>query len=131
MAFFTWKKEYSVGNSEIDSQHQSLIAMINKLYDAMSIGKGNTEVNNIVKEMVDYSKFHFAAEEKLMKEHHYTGFNDHIKEHEAFITKAHGFEKEIAEGTFHMSIEVSVFLKEWLTNHILVIDKAYSPMFQK
>jgi hemerythrin-like metal-binding protein len=131
MPFFDWKPEYSVGNSEIDAQHQSLVTMINKLYEAMKIGKGNKEVNNIVKEMVDYAKFHFVAEEKMMKEHHYSGFNEHIKEHQAFIEKTHEFEKEIEEGTFHMSIEVSVFLKDWLANHILINDKAYSPMFQK
>jgi hemerythrin len=131
MAFITWKDEYSVGNSEMDAQHQKLVAMINRMYEAMMSGKGKSEANGIVKEMIDYSKFHFEAEEKLMKQYHYIGFNDHIKEHKAFIAKAFDYEEQIKSGVFTISIELTNFLRDWLTNHILVNDKAYSMMFSK
>jgi len=131
MAFITWKEGYSVGSDEMDAQHQKLVAMINKMYEAMTAGKGRAEVNGIVKEMIDYSKFHFDAEEKLMKQYRYPGFNEHIKEHHAFIAKALDYEKQIAAGVFTISIEITNFLKDWLTNHILVNDKAYSSVLPK
>jgi hemerythrin len=126
MAFYSWKPEYSVENDLMDKQHQVLIEMINKMHDAMKVGKGGVEAGIIVNEMIDYSAMHFAAEEDLMKKHHYVGLNDHIKEHKAFMLKAAEFQKEISKGSFTLSMEITNFLKEWLTNHILVNDKAYS-----
>jgi len=126
MAFYTWKQEYSVGNDLMDKQHQVLIEMINKMHDAMKVGKGSVEAGIIATEMIDYSAMHFAAEEALMKKHQYAALNDHIKEHKAFMEKAAVFQKEINSGSFTLSMEITNFLKDWLTNHILVNDKAYS-----
>ncbi|MHB8136545.1 MAG: bacteriohemerythrin [Anaerolineaceae bacterium] len=127
MAFYSWKQEYSVGNDLMDEQHQVLIEMINKLHDAMKIGKGNVEAGHIVTEMIDYSVMHFSMEEKFA----YTGRSDHNIEHTAFMTKADEFRKHINTGSFTLSMEVANFLKDWLTNHILVNDMAYSKVVKK
>jgi hemerythrin len=126
MAFYMWKQEYSVGNDLMDKQHQVLIEMINKMHDSMKLGKGVIEAGNIVTEMIDYSVMHFAAEEELMKKIKYTGLNAHIKEHNAFMVKAADFQKQIDSGSFTLSMDIITFLRDWLTDHILVNDKAYS-----
>jgi hemerythrin len=126
MAFYSWKTEYSVKDDLMDKQHQVLIEMINKMHDAMKVGKGGVEAGIIDNEMIDYSAMHFAAEEELMKKHHYAALSDHIKEHKAFMLKVGEFQKEILTGSFTLSMEITNFLKEWLTNHIMVNDKAYS-----
>jgi len=131
MAFIDWKQEFSVGNAEIDAQHQKLVAMINDLHTAMTQGKASKMVEEIVIKMVDYSKVHFAAEEKMMQNYKYSGLADHIKEHQAFIAKAHEYEDKIKKGSFSVSISIATFLKDWLTNHILKVDKAYSVLFSK
>lgn len=131
MAFLAWKNEFSVGNDEIDSQHQALIAMINKMHDALKLGKGSAEAAVTVKEMINYSRFHFDTEEKLMRRIQYPRIDEHINEHKAFIAKAHGFEEQIAAGTFSLSIDLANFLRDWLSNHILVNDKAYSSLITK
>jgi hemerythrin len=129
MAFLPWKNEYSVGNDEIDAQHQKLIAMINELHEAMTQGKGSKVVEDIVMKMVEYSRVHFEAEEKMMKKHNYSGLADQITEHQMFIAKAHEYEVQIKNGSFNVSISIATFLKDWLTNHILKMDKAYSVLF--
>lgn len=126
MAFYSWKQEYSVGNDLMDKQHQVLIEMINKLHDAMKVGKGSVEVGIIVTEMIDYSIMHFATEEELMKKFGFNGLSDHKIEHKAFMTKVDEFQKQMNAGSFTLSMEVANFLKDWLTNHILVNDMAYS-----
>ena len=131
MAFYSWKPEYSVGNDLMDKQHQVLIEMINKLHDAMMIGKGNVEAGHIVTEMIDYSVMHFSMEEELMKKFGYTGLSDHKIEHKAFMIKVDEFRNKINTGSFTLSIEVANFLKDWLTNHILVNDMAYSKVVKK
>lgn len=126
MAFITWKSEYSVGNEKLDQQHQKLIELINKLHEAMKTGKAGKEIGLIVDEMVDYAKFHFEAEEKLMTEKKYIGLGSQKNEHAAFIKKTAEFQNEIKSGKLAVSLEVLNFLKDWLTNHILVSDMKYS-----
>ena len=97
MAFYTWKQEYSVGNDLMDKQHQAIIEMINKMHEAMKVGKGGIEAGNIITEMIDYSVMHFAAEEELMKAYHFAGLNNHMKEHNAFMIKAADFQNKLIQ----------------------------------
>ncbi|MRS05224.1 bacteriohemerythrin, partial [bacterium] len=83
MAFLQWKTDYSVANEQMDKQHQVLVEMINKMHDAMKMGKGSSEAEKIVSEMVEYSAMHFAAEEKLMAQLNFKDLNQHIVEHKA------------------------------------------------
>jgi len=126
MAFIEWKQDFSVGNVEIDAQHQKLVGLLNELHEAMSQGVGKIKAGEIVLQMVEYSRYHFAFEEKFMRSISYSDLDAHIKEHEAFTSKAIGFEKDIQEGKFNTSISIATFLKDWLTNHILKVDKKYS-----
>ena len=76
--------------------------------------------------MVEYTKFHFGAEEKLMIEKNYTGLAFQKSEHSAFVKKALEFQKDINSGKLAVSLDVLNFLKDWLTNHILISDMKYS-----
>jgi hemerythrin len=126
MAFYEWQDSFSVGVKEMDDQHKKLIAILNHLHDAMKSGKAAKEIGLIIDEMVDYTKFHFTAEEKLMDEKKYIGLASQKAEHAAFVKKAQEFQNEINSGKLAVSLEVLNFLKDWLTNHILIIDMKYS-----
>jgi len=126
MAFLPWKPEYSVKNDLMDKQHQVLVEMINKMHDAMKSGKGSKEAVIIVTEMIEYSAMHFTSEEALMAKFNYAGLTDHKKDHQAFMAKANEFQSQINTGSFTLSMDIANFLKDWLTNHILVNDMAYS-----
>lgn len=126
MAFLPWKPEYSVNNDLMDKQHQVLVDMINKMHEAMKVGRGGKEAEKIISEMIDYSAMHFTTEEELMKKFNYSGLSDHINEHKSFMVKANEFQNKINTGSFTLSMDIVNFLKDWLTNHILVNDMAYS-----
>lgn len=128
MALIDWQENFSVSIKDMDDQHKKLIAMINQLHEAMKAGKGATEIKTIVGEMIDYAKFHFESEEKLMAEHRFAGLASQKIEHGAFIKKTLEFQADLNSGKRTISIEVLNFLKDWLTNHILVNDKKYSNM---
>ncbi|MBA4383489.1 MAG: hemerythrin [Anaerolinea sp.] len=126
MAFLAWKAEYSVGNEKLDQQHQMLVELINKLHEAMKAGKAGKEIGLIVDEMVEYTKFHFGTEEKLMAEKNYIGLATQKNEHSTFIKKTVEFQNEVNSGKLAVSLDVLNFLKDWLTNHILISDMKYS-----
>ena len=88
MAIFEWSDRFSVKVREIDEQHMHLVTMINRLHDAMIANKGREIQQEIVTEMVAYTNFHFATEEKYMRSFGYAGYFEHKKEHEQFAAEA-------------------------------------------
>jgi len=128
MAFYEWKDNFSVGISEMDEQHKKMVGILNRLYEAMKAGKASKELTAIIDEMIDYTKYHFGSEEKLMEKFSYSGLAAQKEEHATFVKKSLEFQDQVASGKLAVSIEVMNFLKDWWTNHILVSDKKYSGM---
>jgi hemerythrin len=126
MPYFTWQSSYSVGNKELDAQHQKLIEMINHLHDAMKAGRGSTELSAIFIDMANYTQSHFSAEERILSANTYPSLGKQKIEHNAFTKKLLEYQEQYRQGKMAMSIEVLNFLKDWLTNHILVEDMKYS-----
>jgi hemerythrin len=129
MAFIEWNNRFSVGVSEIDSQHQKLVGMINDLHDAMLQGKGKAVLGDIIKGLVDYAGAHFLTEEKYFDQFGYPDAGSHKGEHSAFTQKAAEFKDGFDAGKLALSITVMDFLSSWLRNHIKVADKKYEPFF--
>jgi hemerythrin len=65
--FFKWSDKYSVGIKTIDSQHQELVNIINRLFDAVTNHEADKVINSILDALMDYTKTHFALEELLMQ----------------------------------------------------------------
>ena len=126
MVLVVWKEEYSVNIQEIDRQHKRLFDMINGLHEAMLSGKGHSVLNNTISGLVDYTVTHFRTEESLLKQHNYPGYLNHKAEHDRFVQKIKEFEEKFQKGELGITIEILNFLKDWLSSHILVVDKRYS-----
>lgn len=131
MAFFTWNNSYSVSVDDFDRQHKRLFEMINGLYDAMIQGNGNEALSGSLSGLRGYAATHFGNEEKELKRIGYPDYAAHKAEHDAFVAKIADFQQKFADGKVGLSIEIMSFLKDWLTNHIMVVDKKYAPYFAK
>ncbi len=131
MAFFDWKAEYSLELSEIDGQHKKLVEMLNELYVALKAGEGREALGGILAGLVNYTKTHFATEERLMKSYGYPGYLEHKEKHEKMAAKVLGYVQKFEANEIKSPIEISNFLKDWLKKHILSTDKAYSPFLKE
>lgn len=131
MPVFTWSDKYSVSVNQMDSQHKKLIDIINELYDAMQAGKASTALSKIVGDLLNYTKQHFTAEEKYMLQYDYPKYAAQKKEHDFFIEKIKKYQADLDSGKTTFSVDMSVFLKNWLVNHISVVDKEYGPFFNE
>ena len=129
MALFVWDTKYSVGVRELDSQHKVLVDLLNELFDAMQAGKTNDILGKIIKKLVDYTKTHFATEERYMQQYSYPDLASQKKEHEAFTAKVLAFQEQFDSGRMALSVSVTSFLKDWLVQHISGSDKKYGPFF--
>jgi hemerythrin len=122
MELFPWEKKYVLGIQDIDDQHKKLISLINKLHDAMMAGKGRSIIGDILSELLDYTDYHFTTEEEKMSRQRYRGVDEHRRQHNFFKAQINEFLKDYLEGDYMITMEVSDFLKEWLSSHILGSD---------
>lgn len=72
------------GNDMIDGQHKELISRINQLLESCEDGQGKIKAVKILDYLMEYTDFHFSAEEKLQEEISYPGIQEHKAKHEEF-----------------------------------------------
>ena len=118
-----WNESFAVHVKEIDTQHRQLFELVNNLGNAMREGKGKEILGKTLSSLVNYTKLHFAMEERLMMTHGYPDFVSHINQHTLLTQKVLEFMGEFERGRIGLSIPTMTFLESWLTNHIMVIDK--------
>lgn len=131
MSTFVWNEKYRVNVKELDDQHRVLIGLVGQLDDAMREGKGKETLGLILGKLVDYTKTHFAAEERLMKACGYPEYHEHRLIHEKMAAKVIDLQHQFKAGKVMLSLEVMKFLTDWLQKHILGTDKKYSPFLSK
>jgi hemerythrin len=125
MAYIEWNDSYSVGVKEMDDQHKKLIALINQLHDAMKTGQASKEAGTILKGLVDYTHYHFDAEEKMLDKVTYPGYLNQQKLHKVFIAQIEQYQSDLATKSLTIGVKMSEFLKDWLMSHISGEDKKY------
>jgi hemerythrin len=124
---FEWSTSYSVGINSIDAQHQNLFAMGRELHTAMSNGQGKASLAKILDRLVQYTRVHFAHEERLMRLADYPDLAAHTAEHTALTNKVLQFQKDFEAGRAAMTVQLLQFLKDWLHHHIKGSDQKYTP----
>jgi len=126
MALINWHDTLSVGVLAFDSQHKRLIGIINKLHDAVRDGRGKEVLDGILLELVDYTVYHFLAEEKAFLDSGYPHFAAHKREHDAFTATI----KAARGASSHAATEATMTqLADWLSQHIVEADKQYAAHF--
>jgi len=125
--FFNWNSSYSVGVTQIDSQHRHIVGLLNGMHDVMSRGAKPNEVAALAQDLMDYTCYHFAAEEKLMEQAGYEGLAAHREKHAAMKAEVERFLAAARTGGASVPIKLMNFLKSWLAKHINGTDKEYAP----
>lgn len=126
MDYIKWNDELSVNILTIDNQHKKLIEELNRFYDGLGKRRNKEGMSDILYQLKQYSIYHFQTEEELMRKYSFKGYLAHKKEHDEFIAKIDTLQNKLDEGKLLLTIELTGFMKDWLSNHILKTDKAYS-----
>jgi len=127
MAMFTWSEKYCVNIREIDDQHKKLIGIVGQLHEAMRQGKGKQALGDVLKDLIQYVRTHFASEERLMKSNGYPDYDAHKAKHDSLTRKVADIYREYQDGKVAISLEVMNFLEDWVGTHIVGMDKQYGP----
>jgi hemerythrin len=123
-----WDDQYLIGIPRIDEQHKKLIDMTNELYLGCLKGDDAAKVYFLktIHEAVDYVRFHFSTEEKILGRINYPDFTAHKKEHEDFAREIIQQVQAFQQGKKFVPNVFVRFLRDWVLAHIAVSDKRYA-----
>lgn len=121
---FVWDDSCKTGVNEIDQDHQTMVKLINDLYEAMQDGSGGALLLPIFSALKRYTETHFAKEEALMVECEAPNQEEHLREHQTMVSKLADLEHRHRQGEAAISLQTLTLLRDWFKNHICDTDKA-------
>lgn len=131
MTLMAWNESFATNVGEVDVQHQRLIELINEIYQGIMLEKGKEVVDNTLNELVEFTVMHFKYEESLFDKYGYPETITHKQKHKDLLAQVGDYVTKYKEGNTEISHELLSFLKNWLTKHILGVDKQYSEFLRE
>lgn len=126
-----WYDTYSIGVPEIDQQHKELVEMVSHLQSTLAHGTVTQELGGAMRFLVDYTKRHFADEEKFMESINYAELTHHRELHKKLINDVVFILMDIKKGKAFDPLAFIDFLTGWLINHIRYEDKKIAKSVNK
>jgi hemerythrin-like metal-binding protein len=118
-----WNPQYSVYVVTIDQEHQMWFDLVNSLHQAMLVGKGSEILATLLAQMTHYTLYHFAHEEELMAAAEYPLMQAHVQQHDELRETARRFVERFERGEIAMTIELTLFLSQWIRQHTMTTDR--------
>lgn len=123
MPILQWDNALNIGLPSIDEQHRQLVAMLNRLYDAMQDGAAQSELRELLAGLGAYTAQHFTDEEVHMRSVGFAGLEEHHREHERLKQRVADYQQRIQNDDAAITEEIMDFLCDWLMDHIQDMDQ--------
>jgi hemerythrin len=119
-----WTDDLSVGIQLIDDQHKMLIERLNNLATAVEQHHGPEKIATTLQFLIDYTDFHFSAEEHHMAAQQYPGLDLQKTRHTEFKDTLSNLEADFREegATHELAESIDTLLGNWLLKHIRTVD---------
>ena len=123
MEWIPWNDVLATGHAVLDADHKALIDLFNQLSESVKRRSGKAVSSELLDEIIDHAKEHFALEDRLMAEHRYLKYEQHAAEHVQLIKRAINFKAKFNAGAPGSHIDLIHFPEDWLTFHVIGADK--------
>jgi len=120
-----WTDELSIGNTNVDKDHNKLIEIYNNLVDLIQLDGNREEFAIILSKLTDYTLSHFRKEEDYMQKFSYPNISIHKSYHTDFMYKVALFNVDLLSTNPPDPKSIIKFVDKWLINHIMKSDKDY------
>lgn len=119
-----WNPKWNIGYDKIDEQHQRWAGILNQLEIAFIRGEVDQDTQqSLLTQLLDYTRNHFADEEKLMSRIEYPDTISHRRLHKDFDNLIYEKFRMTDYGNIILTSEIIQMMKNWLYDHILIEDK--------
>ncbi|NLL46194.1 MAG: hemerythrin family protein [Clostridiales bacterium] len=120
-----WTPNLSVGVDLIDNQHKMCFEKAEKLFEAGKNNSAKEYISELLDFLEDYTKKHFADEEKYMLSINYPGYAEQKKAHTGFIAQLAKLRTDynVSGGNLLVILNANKMVLDWLTQHISYMDK--------
>ncbi|MDK9708870.1 MAG: bacteriohemerythrin [Desulforhopalus sp.] len=126
MAQIEWDSAWNIGHVEIDEQHQRWVELFNQLERAFLGSADSQDLTQVQKDVFqrirDYTRYHFACEEKVMQAAAWPGIPVHWRFHKEFDQVVYERYREFENGDLVLTSELLALIRNWLLHHIQVED---------
>ncbi|MBK8807935.1 MAG: bacteriohemerythrin [Bacteroidales bacterium] len=117
-----WSDALAVNLDFIDDQHKILFDLINQIIDSHTENRAKKNIKGYLKGLIDYTEYHFAAEEKHIKSKKKELYETHREQHNAFLMKLNTFQKDFNAGNTKITNTFLAEIIEWWLTHISESD---------
>ncbi|MDR3526144.1 MAG: bacteriohemerythrin [Rhizomicrobium sp.] len=117
-ALISWRDEFQVGVRSIDDQHQHLVRLVNQIHNALQAECSPQDLEAAFGSLARYTSSHFQHEEDLYKGRHYSGAEDHSREHGDLLHLLGAYQQSMGHNDESRIRSLLPRLHDWLLDHI-------------
>ena len=128
-----WGNPYMLGIKLIDDQHKKILQFARNVtkYCPKNEEEEYAYFKEVVLQVVEYIKIHFATEEGVMLATQFPGYDEHKKAHENFILTVIKSIKDYEAGNKQVIVNFSNYVRKWILSHITLLDVKYIEHFKR
>lgn len=126
MELIKWDDKFAFGLEDIDEEHKRLFELINDLITAKEKSENKSIAIQLGLEFLEnYVVSHFENEEETFDQTDYPEKDAHKKLHEELKRQVQSYKSKFAEHGEEVIDDLIKFSTNWLTHHILEVDRKY------
>src|SRR5271157_459906 len=107
----------AVGVRAMDDQHSILMDAVDVLHRASMRGAGRQQIGELLNQLLEFTRMHFASEEKLMEQFGFPGLAEHRAEHRRFLSHLLESAHWVQHGEIVPMQPLIGFLRKWYLEH--------------
>ena len=126
-----WEKRFYTHIPEIDSQHKKIVELVNKInFQLKTSARPANAVKEVLIELKNYVKDHFAFEEKMFDNSDYPYTELHKAKHVRFTNHIVELTNQYKSSPINIRMILSMLI-EWFIEHIAGTDMEYVEYVKK
>lgn len=120
-----WSDELSIRVAHMDLQHKRMIEIASVIAEHLYPGADRSELTHAFDALIDYTRGHFTAEEKLMALYRYPDAAGHCLGHARLVSELTECAARVLAGEALDKDAFLRFFQSWLPLHIRDLDRDY------
>lgn len=110
-------------NHGMDGEHRVQLGLMTAFRNAVGGGRGHAEADEILDQLLDYSKMHFMSEQLLMRLYEYEDYEIHVADHDRMLHEMEAMRDSYRNGEAPFNRNAVELMIEGLIAHISRTDE--------